>query len=197
MRQATAWLMKHKLMQVMAEREATKLKLGGGSRWKMPISAASGRGGKRGRGAADKTPFVASVETTAERRPRRPRLTVVEGFRKKEVEKIARADIAEGKSVVTDGLSSWRAVETAGCRHWPMNTGSGRQAARWAPFTWVNTALAGTYHHVSAKHAQRYYPRQLRLALQSSESALHSATERLAWACIHAIPQPYRVIVAG
>ena len=31
------------------------------------------------------------------------------------------------------------------------------------PFTWVNTALgniktalAGTYHHVSAKHAQRY-----------------------------------------
>ena len=44
-----------------------------------------------------------------------------------------------------------------------MVTGSGPKAARWVPFTWVNTALgniktalAGTYHHVSAKHAQRY-----------------------------------------
>ena len=44
-----------------------------------------------------------------------------------------------------------------------MVTGSGPQAAKWVPFTWVNTALgniktalAGTYHHVSAKHAQRY-----------------------------------------
>ena len=44
-----------------------------------------------------------------------------------------------------------------------MVTGSGPNAAKWVPFTWVNTALgniktalAGTYHHVSAKHAQRY-----------------------------------------
>jgi hypothetical protein len=42
-----------------------------------------------------------------------------------------------------------------------MVTGSGRQAATWAPFRWVKTtlgnikpAIAGTYHHVSAKHAQ-------------------------------------------
>ena len=40
-------------------------------------------GGKRGRSAAGKTPFVAAVETTAERKPRRLRLTVVKGFRKK------------------------------------------------------------------------------------------------------------------
>ena len=47
--------------------------------------------------------------------------------------------------------------------HFPMVTGTGPQAAKWVPFTWVNTALgniktalAGTYHHVSAKHAQRY-----------------------------------------
>jgi hypothetical protein len=84
-------------------------------------------GDKRGRGAAGKTPFVAAVETTVERRPRRLRLTVVKGFRKKEVEKLAKTDIAEGTSVITDGLSCWRAVETAGCRHWPMITGSGRQ----------------------------------------------------------------------
>ena len=33
------------------------------------------RAGTRGRGAAGKTPFVAAVETTAERKPRRLRLT--------------------------------------------------------------------------------------------------------------------------
>ena len=38
-------------------------------------------GGKRGRGAAGKAPFVAAVETTAERKPRRLRLTVVKGFK--------------------------------------------------------------------------------------------------------------------
>ena len=46
-------------------------------------------GGKRGRGAAGKTPFVAAVETTAERKPRRLRLTVVKGFRKKEIATLA------------------------------------------------------------------------------------------------------------
>ena len=44
-----------------------------------------------------------------------------------------------------------------------MVTGSGPNAAKWVPLTWVNTALgtiktalAGTCHHVSAKHAQSY-----------------------------------------
>ena len=116
-RQGTAWLMKHKLMQAMAEREATKPKLGG--RVEMDDAYLGGQrsGGKRGRGAAGKTPFVAAVETTADRRPRWLRLTVVKGFRKKEVEKLTKAGIAEGTSVVTDGLSCWRAVETLGCRH--------------------------------------------------------------------------------
>ena len=55
------------------------------------------------------------------------------------------------------------AVSEAGCDHFAMVAGSGPQAAKWVPFTWVNTALgniktalSGTYHHVSAKHAQRY-----------------------------------------
>jgi hypothetical protein len=66
--------------------------------------------------AAGKTPFVAAVETTAEHRPRRLRLTVVKGFHRKEVEKLAKAVIAEGTSMVTDGLSFWHAVETAPAR---------------------------------------------------------------------------------
>jgi ISXO2 transposase-like protein len=59
---------------------------------------------------------------------------MVKGFRKKEVEKLAKRDLAPGSNVVSDGLSCWPAVAKAGCAHFPMLTGSGRQAARWAPF---------------------------------------------------------------
>ena len=79
------------------------------------------------------------------------------------MERLAERDFAAGSNVVSDGLSCWPAVEKAGCQHFPMVTGSGPQSAKWAPFTCFNTALgniktalAGTYHHVSAKHAQRY-----------------------------------------
>ena len=162
-RQPTAWLVKHKLMRAMAEREATKPPLEGRVEIDDAYLGGERPGGKRGRGAAGKTPIVAAVETTAERKPRRLRLSVVKGFRKKEIEKLAKRDFAPGSNVVSDGLSCWPAVAKAGCAHFPMVTGSGKRAANWAPFRWVNTtlgniktALAGTYHHVSAKHAQSY-----------------------------------------
>ena len=40
-------------------------------------------GGKRGRGAAGKTPFVAAVQVTADGKPERMRMSSVAGFRKK------------------------------------------------------------------------------------------------------------------
>ena len=200
-RQPTAWLVKHKLMRAMAEREAKKPKLEGRVEVDDAYLGGERSGGKRGRGAAGKTPVVAAVETTAERKPRRLKLTVVKGFRKKEVEKLAKRDFAPGSNVVSDGLSCWPAVEGAGCAHFPMVTGSGKRAASWAPFRWVNTtlgniktAIAGTYHHVSAKHAQSYltsFAYRFNRRFQ-----LDSIVERLAWAAVHTDPQPYRVIVS-
>jgi hypothetical protein len=200
-RQPTAWLLKQKLMQAMALREAAKPKLAG--RIEVDDAYLGGeRSGKRGRGAGGKTPFVAAVETTPEQRPRRLRLTVVKGFRKAEIGVLAKASLAAGSHVISDGLSCWPAVAEAGCRHWPMPTGSGRQAARWAPFKWVNTALgniktalSGTHHHVSAKHAQRYLAS---FAWRFNRRyQLDTLTERLAFACIRAEPHPYRAIIAG
>jgi ribosomal protein L37AE/L43A len=200
-RQPSAWLVKHKLMRAMAEREAKKPKLEGRVEVDDAYLGGERSGGKRGRGAAGKTPVVAAVETTAERKPRRLKLTVVKGFRKKEVEKLAKRDFAPGSNVVSDGLSCWPAVEGAGCAHFPMVTGSGKRAASWAPFRWVNTtlgniktAIAGTYHHVSAKHAQSYltsFAYRFNRRFQ-----LDSIVERLAWAAAHAAPQPYRIVIA-
>ena len=197
----TAWLVKHKLMRAMGAREAAKPKLAGRVEVDDTYLGGERRGGKRGRGAVGKTPVVAAVETTADRKPRRLRLTVVEGFRKKEVERLAERDLAPGSTVVSDGLSCWPAVERAGCTHFPMATGSGKRAAGWAPFTWVNTtlgnietAIAGTYHHVSPKHAQVYLTS---FAYRfNRRHQLDSIVERLAWAAAHTVPQPYRVVIA-
>ena len=66
--QTTAWKIKHKLKQVMLERDATK-RLSGRIEIDDAYLGGERSGGKRGRGAPGKTPFVAAVETTAEGRP--------------------------------------------------------------------------------------------------------------------------------
>lgn len=201
-RQATAWLVKQKLMRAMQDRDEGKPPMSGRVEIDDAYLGGARSGGKRGRGAAGKTPFVAAVETTAERRPRRLKLVPVKGFRKKEIERLAKTSFAAGTNVVSDGLACWRAVTIAGCDHFPMRTGAGRQAAKWTPFNWVNTtlgniktALAGTYHHVSAKHAHAYlasfawrFNRRYRL---------DTLTERLLWAGLHTTPKPYRAVTAG
>src|ERR687886_664898 len=124
---------------------------------------------------------------------KRMRLSAVEGFRKKEVEKLAKRDLAPGANIVSDGLSCWPAVEKAGCAHFPTATGSGKRAAGWAPFKWVNTtpgniktAIVGTYHHVSPRHAQGYLAS---FAYRFNRRyQLDSIVERLAWAATRTAP---------
>ena len=69
-KQPTAWTVKHKIMAVMARREG-ETPLSG--RVEMDDAYLGGvrSGGKRGRGAAGKTPFVAAVSTSPEGRPRK------------------------------------------------------------------------------------------------------------------------------
>ena len=150
-RQPTAWVMKHKIMAVMARREGEK-RLSG--RVEMDDAYLGGRrsGGKRGRGAAGKTPFVAAVSTGPEGRPRKLKLAPVKGFRKREIARGAAHWLAPGSAVVTDGLGCWRVLGEGGWSHRAVRTGSGPKAARVASFKWVNTtlgniksAITGTY----------------------------------------------------
>jgi hypothetical protein len=200
-KQTTAWSMKQKIMQVMREREAATPLQG---RVEIDDAYLGGvrSGGKRGRGAAGKTPVVAVVETTPERRPRKLKLLPVKGFRKREVEKLARTHLLSGSTVVSDGLACWTAVAGAGCRHVPMVTGSGRQAARWAPFKWVNTtlgnikaAITGTYRQLSPAHAPRYlasFAWRFNRRFQ-----LDSMILRLVHSAARSQPLPYRLLIAG
>ena len=106
-KQPTAWTVKHKIMAVMARREGETRLTG---RVEMDDAYLGGvrSGGKRGRGAAGKTPFVAAVSTSPEGRPRKLKLAPVKGFRKREIARGAKHWLAPGAAVVTDGLAGRR-----------------------------------------------------------------------------------------
>src|ERR1700712_423334 len=137
--QTTAWKIKHKLMQVMMERDAGKRLKG---RIEMDDAYLGGErsGGKRGRGSAGKTPIVAAVETTPEGKPVRLKLRRVSGFSLTEVARFAKGNFDPDSDVVSDGLGCFRAVTQAGCTHHAIITGSGRKAVSTPAFKWVNTA---------------------------------------------------------
>ena len=80
----TAWSLKHKLMQVMKERDESG-RLGHIVQVDDAYLGGETRGGKRGRGAEGKTPLVAAVQVTEEGRPVALRMSCVKGFRKQEI----------------------------------------------------------------------------------------------------------------
>ncbi len=146
----TAWLLKQKLMQTMRERDDSK-PLSGSIQVDDAFWGGERRGGKRGRGAEGKTPFVAAVACDTDGRPLAMRMTPIKGFRSDSIDRWARAHLASDADVTSDGLNCFRAiVET--CPHWSINTGGGPNSVEMPEFTWVNTmlgnvkkALHGTY----------------------------------------------------
>jgi hypothetical protein len=154
--------MKHKLMQVMLERDNSKPLQGqvdlddsywGGER----------RGGKRGRGAEAEEPFVAAVQTTEDERPLKMKLSVVTGFQSEIIREWSQHHLLPGTTVVSDGLACFNAVSEAGCEHEVHSVGSGPESAEHPAFHWVNTmlvnvknALRGTYHALRDKPLPLY-----------------------------------------
>ena len=137
----TAWKVKHKLMQVMKERDDTR-PLGGWVQLDDAYWGGQRHGGKSGRGAPGKTPFVAAVELNAQGRPMRMRLSRVGGFRSEEIGAWARCQLEPGTVVVSDALGCFGAVEQARCIHQPFVTGSGPKSAQHPALTWVNRCWA-------------------------------------------------------
>ena len=145
-----AWRMRHKLMQVMMERDREHV-LGGFIQLDDAYLGGERSGGKRGRGAPGKTPFVAAVETNEAGHPQRVKLTVVEGFRLTEIAAWAQQHLSPGTQVLSDGLSCFNGVTAAGCVHEPMVTGGGKAAVERPEFRWVNTIL-GNIKTALARH---------------------------------------------
>jgi transposase-like protein len=196
--QTTAWKIKHKLGQAMLERDDAK-RLSGRIEIDDAYIGGERTGGKRGRGAPGKTPFVAAVETTPEGKPVRLKLRRVAGFRSASIAAFAKRSLDPACAIVSDGLACFNAVTDAGCAHRVLKTGSGPRAAKTPAFKWVNTALgnikaaiAGTYRSISSKHVPRYLAEfEYRFNRRYDLAAM---IPRLTWASVRTPPMPHRLL---
>lgn len=123
----------------------------------------------------------------------------VKGFRKACIDRYAQQALASGSLVYSDGLSCFQALESAGCHHVPIVTGGGRPSPYQSTFKWVNivlgnvkTAIRGTFHSVSEKHAPRYLAEfEYRF---NRRFDLPSMIERLLYVCVRTPPMPYHYL---
>lgn len=158
----TAWSMKHKIMQVMKERDDSK-RLRGVIQLDDVYWGGERHGGKRGRGSKNKIPFVAAVSLNEKGHPIAMNMNVVKGFRLTEISRWAKQHLQPGSTVLSDGLPCFSAVSDASCYHVSIVTGGGFQSVTKKEFAWVNTmignvknAITGTYHAINPKHLPRY-----------------------------------------
>ena len=159
----TAWRMKHKLMQVMCERESST-RLSGRVEVDDAYLGGENPGGKAGRGSENKIPFIAAVQTNDKRHPLYVIFSRVKAFSNAEVKAWADRSLVPATTVVSDGLWCFRSVTQAGCLQQREVVGTGRKSTDMECFSWVNTilgnlknAINGTYHAFDfEKYAHRY-----------------------------------------
>lgn len=158
-----AWRMKHKLMQVMYEREATT-QLSGRVEIDDAYLGGENPGGKAGRGSENKVPFIAAVQTNSHNNPLYVVFARVKAFSHAEVKAWATRSLVPATTVVSDGLWCFQSVTHAGCIQQREVVGKGRKSTDMGCFTWINTilgnlktAINGTYHAFDfEKYAHRY-----------------------------------------
>jgi len=158
----TAWLVKHKLMEVMREREDSRVLDG---RVEMDDAYLGGElaGGKPGRGSENKVSFIAAVQTTRDGHPQFA-CFALQPFTNEGVGAFAAKSLAPSATVVSDGLWCFRSVTLIGAEHEPTVTGGSAASVKLPQFKAINTllgnlktALSGTYHAFDfAKYAHRY-----------------------------------------
>lgn len=159
----TAWRMKHKVMQAMAEDEAGR-QLSGFVQIDDAYLGGERNGGKAGRGSENKRPFVIAVETNDEGHPGCAVIEPVAGFTKVALTQWAQRRLHPEAEVYSDGLGAFRAVVALNHAHTVIDAGGGRKATEVDGARWVNIvlsnvkrALDGTYHAFRFfKYAHRY-----------------------------------------
>ena len=160
-RYKAAWLMKHKLLQVMAEREDRRVLDG---RVEIDDAYLGGeKPGKHGRGSENKVSFIAAVQTTDDGQPVLACFSRIP-FTKEAMTAWANKRLAASARVVSDGLHCFKGIAGEVASHTAITVGSGRQAVKRPEFNRVNTvlsnlktAISGTYHAFKfAKYVHRY-----------------------------------------
>lgn len=158
-RYPTAWCIKHKLMQAMAER-----RLDGGIEVVDDHLGGEHSSGRRGHGSENKVPFI-SAASTRDGRPRCVRFDPVASFTNHAVADWAKRALAQNAQTASDGPQAF-STPADRSSHEHVVMGGGPQSLSLPAFRWVNTllgnlktALLDTYHAFGfRKYGQRYRP---------------------------------------
>ena len=155
----TAWTMRRKITEAMARREGDMIT----GVVEMDESLVGGVSkGKRGRGAAGKTPVAVMAGVSPGGGLIRVHMQALGGVSGLSLEGAAQDHIAPGADIVTDGLLAYRDLPSLGYRHRFEVIGSSRvDAATTLP--WVHVTISNfkrwvldMFHGVSSKHLQSY-----------------------------------------
>lgn len=121
------------------------------------------RGGKRGRGAPGKTPFIAAISRNEKGHPVHIRFSRVRGFTSNEIGSWAVKHLQSKSIVITDGLASFLEFNRLGHIHGSVKTKGAWSNPNFKTFRWLNTAISnvktairGTYHKLDHDHLPRY-----------------------------------------
>jgi len=152
----SAWFMAHRIRYAMAHEsfdkplegtvEADETYVGGKAH------------GKRGRGAANKTPVVSLVERGGKVRSR-----VVTNVNSKNIKEVLQGNVSPDATLMTDAYQVYTEPGKMFAAHEVVDHGKGEYVRGDAHtntaegfFSQFKRSLDGTHHHVSAKHLHRY-----------------------------------------
>ena len=153
----TAWRMGHELRKYMAKTDG-EWTLGGAVEADETYVGGKRSGGKRGRGAPNKTVVFGMLERDGD-----VMANVVPNVRKNTLQPIIKESVVKGSTVHTDELKSYNGLSKAGFNHETVNHGAGEYVdgdchvngleGFWAR---LKLSIRGTHVHVSRKHLQKY-----------------------------------------
>ncbi len=153
----TAWAMLHKIRKAMGQRDS-EYKLSGFIEMDDAFFGGAAKG-RRGRGAANKTPVLVMVESKDERAGFIAMKTM-KSMQRLQVEATVLGHIAPAQNIRTDGHRSFARLSTLGHRHdgTPVPAEKVSEDLPWVHIAISNAKrfLLGTYHGVSHKHLQSY-----------------------------------------
>ncbi len=153
----TAWRMAHEIRKYMAEVDG-EIPLKGTVEADETYVGGKRSGGKRGRGAPNKTVVFGMLEREGDVMAK-----VVPNVKKNTLQPIMKTHIQPGSLIHTDELRSYRGLHKAGFSHDMVNHGTkeyvrGTIHVNGIEGFWARLKLSirGTHVHVSGKHLQKY-----------------------------------------
>ena len=183
----TAWSMLHKIRQAMAQRDA-HYQLAGLIELDDTYIGGKAKGGKRGRGASNKTVVLAAVEVPKNKKPRFAMLEVVQNLETDTIKPLVEKRIQKLATLKTDAYSPFQFLPKKEYYHFPKVLNTADKITEHLPWIHIlisnfKTTLRATFHGVSPKYVHRYLSEYIyRFNRRFWESQLF---DRLLFACIN------------